>query len=676
MFYGSLIKFRDEQLENYQGPPLEYSSSDYHHISRPVAKSLPRRMSSAQVQNLGRRRAQFSIATSGVSSREGSYKEPRSARTVESYDPYRSSRTPVCDPRVEYASVTVHRRPSGATRDHSAGARHRAVSRVQTDEISSSPPPSHVGREANPSKRISAISFQSRSSIASSRRGFTPVPSRRSASYQRNVSFRHIRKRSGTSTSFRPQVSHTQSQYSIGPEFSDRVTPRPTMSRMLSPDRYSSPSLPTPPQPVRQRNVSARAANEVKSKKPRVSSNYWKDDARKVSSELGQICEEAFNRSAVSPEKSPVSRRSTVPTAPLVPSLEKAKRPDADGTSTIRPLPEPPAESTGSYATRELLETRRRLIEHSTKANSEGLPAYLTDVISHLDRLIERNPFDSDRGRRAISDPMPKISLGSEQLPAISEEQRLQTPTKDREGHLESRNGPINNSQRVTSDPTARSGPSFSRTDEKSTIRIVPQTPLPPLPMEIKPLTIRKKSSAITNTAPLGDSSSLDLLGSSASSPHEENKTINHSSANSRRGASGGYDTRFPTGGLDTIVEYPSPKRSDTMNSGENKKWSWFKHRSQVSEDRPVSPTKETTQPSRPASALGLLTDMMGGSRPVEDEQDRPVPKRTSFEKGKGGFLKLFGKKKQRRRLSHEVATGGEFPFPLLSGSQRSFESP
>lgn len=664
MFYNALIKFRDEQLENYQGP-LEYSASDYHHISRPVTRTKPmaRQMSTTRIHHNGRRRSQFSIATDGVCSRNSSYNEPKSSRTIESYDPYRSSRTPVSDPPVEYASVTVYRRPSGVAKCHVPGARHQAVSRVQTDEISSSPPQSEIsGRGMSHSKRNSAVSLQSRSSIASSRRGYTSVSARRSASYQRNVSFRHLRKRSGASSSNRPQASHTQSQHSIGPDYSDRPTPRPNKSHLLSPTRYSSPSLPTPPAAIRPRNVSGRAANQLKPKKTRMPSNYWKEDARKVSSELGQICEEAFNRSSVSPERPSAARRPEVTATKSSPSPEAPEQRNPYETPKARPLPEPPLESTTSYTTRELIETRRKLIEHSIKEHAEGLPTYLAEVITHLDRLIERETFDSDRGRRAASDPMPKLDAVSEQLPPISEERRIRSPLNSSFEQLDPGQSQADDSQRVGSGATKHSGSSFGSGDERSTIRIVPQTPVPAPPTDAtKPLTIRKKSSAITTSTHSKGNSSHDLLGGymSSTASHEDNQTTVHSSTTTRRGVSGNHEALFATG-LEPIPEDPrSPKRSDTVVSGENKKWSWFKHKSQCSEDMPNSPVKDT-QPPRPTSALGLLSEKLGGHS-HDDKPDKVVSKRASI-------LKLFGKKKQNRRLSHEVATGGKFPCPVTFG--------
>lgn len=660
LFYNSLIKFRDEQLENYQGP-LEYSASDYHHISRPVAKPMKKQMSSSRIHQNGRRRSQFSIVTDEVCSRNGSYKEPKSSRTIESYDPYRSSRTPISDPPVEYASVTVHRKPSGvSTKRQVSGVRHQAVARVQTEEVSSSPPQSQTSSYANSHlKRNSATSFQSRSSIASSRRGCASIPARRSAGYQRNVSFNHIRKRPR-------QASQTQSHHSIGPDYSDHLTPQPNKINILSPDRYSSPSLPTPPPPARHRKTSGRATTQLNPKKPRVPSNYWKEEARKVSSELGQICEEAFNRSSVSPDRPSVSHQQ-----PEAASSKPAASPEAPqgrvpGDSHIsRPSPQRPPESTTSYTTRELMETRRRLVEYSNKEHSEGLPAYLTEVIAHLDRLIQHDPFDSDRERRAISDPIPNLDLASEQLPPISEEQRISPATNDSIELPGSKQNLENDPERVASGSTKRSGSSFGCGDERSTIRIVPQTPAStPQADSIKPLTICKRSSALTTATYSGGNSSQDLLGdfmNSTPAPSGEEKTpLDLSSTSTHRGVSGPCEAPFSTG-LDTILEDPrSPKRSDTVTSGDNKKWSWFKHRSQGPEMTPDSPVKEAP-PSRPASALGLLSDLKLGIHSNEAKSEKVVSKRTSFERGKSGLLKLFGKKTQNRKPSHEVAIEGKF---------------
>ncbi|RJE17021.1 serine threonine protein kinase, partial [Aspergillus sclerotialis] len=59
LFYNALIRFRDDQLENYDGQPLEYSASDHHHISR-TAGAINRRHGSRRY-GTHRRRSNFSI---------------------------------------------------------------------------------------------------------------------------------------------------------------------------------------------------------------------------------------------------------------------------------------------------------------------------------------------------------------------------------------------------------------------------------------------------------------------------------------------------------------------------------------------------------------------------------------------------------------------------------------
>ena len=88
--------------------------------------------------------------------------------------------------------------------------------------------------------------------------------------------------------------------------------------------------------------------------------------------------------------------------------------------------PEIPNEPGQSYSIQELTETRRKLVEHS-KGQSDSIPAYLTGVIGHLDRLIEEDQV-FDRSRRKLEESASALvdpfSGGTEDtsLPVINEE--------------------------------------------------------------------------------------------------------------------------------------------------------------------------------------------------------------------------------------------------------------
>lgn len=637
MFYNALIKFRDEQLENYEGH-LEYSASDYHHISRPAARAGTKRMQS-------RRRSQFSIITDG-SRCSISGKEPKSSRTVESYDPYRSSRNPISNLDAEYANVTIHRTSDGKCPMRESPdecACNPTVNGVRNEEdpFKATPPP-EPPRSKKP-KLMSARSYQSRSSLASSRGGFSPAPAVRSVSYKRNVSFRHIRKRSQGAASVKTKAAqpHTPN----GKSHTNTRCSRVPDGEMLSSDRHSSPALPTPPAVVR----AGRLCTQLELKKVQDANMSWKEEARKISNELSQICEEAFNRSSVSTgrtgETSFYNESHSPPTSISTP--EDPEQSVSSAKNINRPLPDTPKESLGTSTIRDLAETRRKLIEHSTKEGSEGLPGYLTEVISHLDRLIEqdqerqaRRADQNDPNKRAISDPMPKSGTGY--LPAISEE--LLSPSDDATG-LSLKYA----DQRISSEPTRRTKTKPSDYEGKPTIRMVPEDSLASI-AEVPPLNIRKKNHLPPLINGAGRKSAEELRAPSSNS---------NSRGTGRHVSTGSRHSRYYFG-LEPIEEDPkSPRRLEMRTAAESKKWSWFnKPKSQASEQRPPTPPKGV-QHIHPSNATVVVheVDPARMSPPPADDATKNVNRKQSVEKTKGAFLNLFSKKKADKP-SHDLPTG------------------
>ncbi|KAI9701221.1 MAG: hypothetical protein M1836_001890 [Candelina mexicana] len=99
-FYCSLLKYREDHLENYVAPSLLHSASDYHH-HKPAAIRQSKSQTRINPRGHSRQRSQFSILSDDrPKSRAGYYQAPRTGETVESYDPYRSSRNPIIDPQT------------------------------------------------------------------------------------------------------------------------------------------------------------------------------------------------------------------------------------------------------------------------------------------------------------------------------------------------------------------------------------------------------------------------------------------------------------------------------------------------------------------------------------------------------------------------------------------------
>jgi hypothetical protein len=631
LFYNALIKFRDEQLENYHGQPLEYSASDYHHISRPPAaiRAVAKHSKNGRLQGHTRRRSQFSILTE--------VKEPKSSG---SYDPFRASRTPVtnANPTTQYTSVTVHRNQNATDPPEDLNAASNDDTPPSSPPKVNVPPSSSVEIIQWKRTKKSQRSFQSKSSLATSRNGCSPAPTHHIVSgYKRNVSFRHIRNKSGGGSSIKTTNEKTKSQNSIMAIVANNESCKFSVHSGLAPSRYSSPALPTPPTVVRTSSAVADTDSDLGVLKLR--DNFWKEETRKVSHELSQICEEAFNRSSVSTGHTAVSTETTATSMSIHEDVERARElVNNEVQDKVSSLPT-------SYTVKELTETRRKLLEHSSKAEAAGLPDYLSEIIAHIDRLIEQDisrnkgkpdPFDNDTSstlyRRTVSDPIVKPAVETGYLPPISEEIFTQ---------LESSSG--YDLQRMDHLPTPEPSPRLSpKVDRKSTIRVVPHDSSLPSIDEIKPLTIRKRNGSALPVIPTASRhSSADSIPSTRHAAAGQ-RTSSDSVAASMR-----YNSRYPMK-LETIAENPAPSRcSDVKIPSGEKKWSWFgKQKSPVHEETPNPGPKE---PALPTTKSAPVTTANKTETPATRVEESGTGRRTSGERSRAGFLKIFGKKKTEK---------------------------
>ncbi|WEW56734.1 serine/threonine-protein kinase gin4 [Emydomyces testavorans] len=643
LFYKALLKFREEQLENYEGLPLEYSSSDYHHVSRPLFRPQKRMPSSHGEGNIWRR-SKFSIATNTSGLKEGSNRGPMSAQTIASYDPYRSSQTAIADPKVEYANVTIHRHlPSGFSAAVDSKSTQPVAQRGgnrKSSNMASSP----NGCPGTSSRRSSLASFQSRSSAGSYRQRVKPV-----RVYKRNVSFRQLQSHAANKTGHRSDIPGPYSQHSLSEASRKAPKCQSEGAKRLSSDRFSSPSLPSPPTCVRPA-ISKVGELEVAAK-TRQSYHYWKEEARKVSQELEQICEEAFNSSSLSSSRT-IDTGSKYPESPVTSVSSPGNLNGYYSRNITKPLREQTFESSSSYATRELAETRRRLIEHSKQASADGLPTYLSEVIAHLDRLIGSEPtILMTKDATTVKEPVRASQTASSKLPAISEERHS---VKD---FLTSEN----DTSYLLSSPAPLK---LDDLEEKKTIRVVPDSTNNL--GAIRPLTIRKKRTTLELPTP----------SSQTTSCNQSQRNLGESLVRNRSAAQRNTTGRFYSG-LEPIEENPkSPKKSEIRNSGETRKWSWFKHRSQSYEDvGPPTPPKDDIPPRLP-SVFNIANDIAQSSerlRTVEGENSKPSKDNQPAEKGKK-LLKLFGRKK-REKPAHELARGINDPGFSISSLASKGES-
>lgn len=641
MFYNALAKFRDEQLENYQGQPLEYSASDYHHISRPPGRVPSRRGQTARGNHgsqRSQRRTQFTVMTPN-NRRTGSIKEPKSSGTARSYEPYRP-------PELQSAQVTIHREPSTASKETPPQELERPPNPAPSDDdyaddvgLPPSSPFAVVRSKKN--KGASVKSFHSRTSQASSRRGTANTHTPRATSYKRNISFHHIRQRSHRSGS--GGRKHTPVKH-VGRRQASQssIEMPPGMPALV--DRDGSPALPAQPAVVRTAGSSLKQRPQVK--RTRDTDFIWKDEARQVSHELSKICEEAFNGSSMSTgcTTSMCDGTETPNTSMTMETPETSQRQMPGGRVKGRSLPETPGSSPACSAA-DLAETRRKLIEHTKKEGSDVVPAYISGVITQLDKLIEQDAtarqsenFEMfDQRVPGLADSFVRSPGDPGYLPSITEELN-HAPHEPSVGDI------LNQHEQKRVERSAVGSQASTKTnDSKATVRMVPHESLRSM-AEVKPLTIRKKGKMSSNDRPQDGDRSTRLA--SGTSKHSRNVS-----------------------GLDPIEEHPGhqTRRGDGKGS-DNKKWSWFRHRSHGSKDNIPHAARES-KPIQPSTATVVIHDV---KRPQDEQGGQGTTSRkSSAESQIGGFLRKLIKRKPSKSGINEQGTG-EFILDAQSSSGRS----
>ncbi|CAI7650123.1 unnamed protein product [Penicillium glandicola] len=621
MFYNALAKFRDEQLENYQGQPLEYSASDYHHISRPGGRV--RRGRSQTGQGSSKRRAQFP-SVKEFPRRLSSFKEPMSSGTMESYDPYRSPAHGSTAPEAQYAHITVHRE-----------------SPEQSETMLSSPrvkpPPSIVEEEEEPADSDGADGspftvLQKRKHGPSSMKSFVsskvahsssraPGLSTHSMSYRRNVSFHHARNRSHGSTA-KPKKRKIASQ---NPQNELKRSPSTCTLQFMAdglelPDMPSSPPLPAQPTVVRANGPKVKSLGQAR--KLRDADYTWREDTRQVSHELSQICEEAFNGSSGTTLRttSGGSGYETPATPVSIASPEKVQ------PVLSIPMSNTSQESSGSYNIKALTETRQKLIEHS-RGRKDNVPAYLSGVITHLDRLIEEDQAKNGTQRElegpSFQDP---FATSPNQALRPAPKENFASPVR-----APNEASPKREPKPRTSLATSQGG------DAKATIRMVAHSSISCME-EVKPLTIRKKNSSKFASTDVREFATSDFP------------------ASDRDFSIGSRHAAQPSG-LAPIEEVPLSPKKTTTRAPEGKKWPWFKHRAQGAENPPALPPKDSHLiiPSGGTTVHTPIT-LEPASPPTAENKDRAPRRKTSIDRFGGGFFKKLLTKKSKQNMQEPCA--------------------
>ncbi|UPX16208.1 Non-specific serine/threonine protein kinase [Ascochyta rabiei] len=487
-FYSALEKYQQDQLENYQPSvhhPITHSASDHHHNVRHTPTT-------EDVEQMPKQKHKRSQSGYSILNNEHMYSKHsffESLASEVSYDPFHASKQPIV-PEEATQNVTVRRKASIDSRNlrPATALGHRTGSSLRIQALRNSKRGSAVSRgsskQTTPSQRSVNVRSVSRSSLASSHwPSSPPVIARSGGIGRRGVSFSHLHRRHGStataSTADTGVLAYTPDRYtsvdrrreSVG---SNRSSPR------------SGALQPSPTTRTKTRASATAAVPRLRVRKPESPSKYIQSEARKVSTELEKVMEEAFNRSSMSSsirttwnsayQDVPFSQYDTPPTSfsNRDSGGSTIATPNTKAMLASRPLPPIPKETPNTFLHRKLVETRADIARRLTE--DEGNTEHFTEVLEHLDRLIIP-PADN---KRVVSAPA-RSPEHPAPLHAIPEEVKV-----DGEAGFESTYSPH---YRAFTDPVR---PQARRAvTAQDTIRLVNQSPT-----RVAPLNIRKRSGA------------------------------------------------------------------------------------------------------------------------------------------------------------------------------------
>ena len=686
IIYQSLLKFRIEQEENYQGVAIEISGSDYHHVTkRPIRRTATR--SSLLGPGPKKSSSQFSIAEPS-GSRHTSTKSRAAvsdADTEQSYDPYRPSRHQMIPTNADHAKITLLKGSSVSTRNskhasHNPSLRHPAVVRLQQEHSSSlgSSPPA-VARDAN--GRIRELRRQSiprqdtSSSWAStriSRDGSAAF--HKSASYKRSVVFQHKTRSSSLQRTPPPRPRNPtpltlQQRFTQDATSSERdpfSTPPPAVNTSSDPMSASPP-------PIRSRKETVNGkVSELESKAKNRTSAIWEERTRQVSAELSNLCDEVFQGSTepsthlldreLEAEKLRAFARKSLDLPSFRPAeIEKL---NAIGPPPQRPLPEPPVQESAAMQTyRQLAQTKERL---DTLAKALGSHE-LDNIIHQIDRLIATNAekVTAQEHKRIQSAPDPR-GHDFQNLSPVREEDDGVSPWV------------ASGSSRHVSEPIqgSKSNRGYQQAVQNVDAWNYPYSIRPVNDDELRPrpLTIKKKASEpILNSPSKSKNQEHDLrarLRSGNASTSALDKLFGSSTKldhyKSRTGQS------FPSSQLDTIGELDgrtSGQKDAKRNSGDGKGMKWFR-RSGGASSRSSNASGSFHEPGARGSHSTTVEqssktsdfhfrDPSNGT--ADDISFRPAQKEKQSTTTK--LLKFFGKKDKRMHIAMTSKHAPSSPF-------------
>ncbi|GKT50746.1 putative serine/threonine-protein kinase iksA [Colletotrichum spaethianum] len=475
LFYWLLHSYRQKQLENFL-PELSQSPSDYHHLHEPIWK---KRVSTVEfnqpkADGNGRSVSRFTVISHVAETDDG---------TIQSYDPYNSSRPMRGHSQASHAKVVVHR-----TRRESMKRENTQTSQLSRIKTGSTLRHSRV----NSQRTNNTGRFQSpRSSMNSLHSSIHGASYARPASrHKRGVDFSHIRKKS-------TDLYVDKRRRASGVSGDERRQERP-----------KSPTSPPTHIPVMERP--RPKLKVVKSRDPAVIVN---EEVRNFSNKIAKDCDEAFNSFMTTDEPSElcldevsaIKRESTgLSFGQPRPSTEASNNPYHPWDT--RPLPPLPAPR--------LMQSPKPIIERKGTSEHHYKDAQQTGRVGKFVDQVNRLGFPAllpKQDRRTVSaPPQEQHNKRASRLPAINE--------SGRDSESSSHWGESDRHRIVSAPPKTPSG----QTDKDGldylvrageTIRVV-NSPSATSPIP-KPLNVRKKSAERSNLLDQSDERYIYMHGAS-----------------------------------------------------------------------------------------------------------------------------------------------------------------
>ncbi|OHE96593.1 hypothetical protein CORC01_08050 [Colletotrichum orchidophilum] len=390
LFYWLLHNYRQKQLENFL-PELSQSPSDYHHLHEPIWK---KRVSTVEfnqprADGTGRSVSRFTVISHVAETDDG---------TIQSYDPYNSSRPMRGHSQASHAKIVVHRNHRGSMKRESTQASqlsHVKTGSTQRHSRVNSQRTAKSGRFQSPRSSMN--------SLPSSRQGTSY--SRPASRHKRGIDFSHIRKKSAD--------AHADKRHRDVPG---------VVGETAYQERPQSPTNPPKHIPMME-----RPRPKLKIVKPRDPAVMVNEELRNFSNSIAKDCDEAFNSflsadettELVLDDKGGIKRESTgLSLGQVTPSPETLTNPYHPwDTRPLPPLPAPKLTPSSSP------ETERPIKHHEQPKDAQhsGRVGKFVDQVNRLGfpTLLPK------QDRRSISAPTHgQSNKTTGRLPAINENGR------------------------------------------------------------------------------------------------------------------------------------------------------------------------------------------------------------------------------------------------------------